>query len=199
MSLKGKRAYDLGRLVDEISSIKGVIAIILFGSHAKGDYDEYSDYDLLIIFKDRSSMWRKWEELFETIGRFRMLIHAIPKSLDEFWRGEPTFLKEVLTYGRLLYAKHPFEAYMPSHELRPMSIIIYHMNGLDQRDKMKALYLLYGRKASGIKGLVEKFGGMKLAEGCLMIPSEHARSLRDSIKKYGVKVKVIEVFLKSHY
>ncbi|MEM4523385.1 MAG: nucleotidyltransferase domain-containing protein, partial [Nitrososphaeria archaeon] len=55
MNLKEKLEYDLNNLVETISSIKEVLAIILFGSIARGDYDEYSDYDILVIFKDKES------------------------------------------------------------------------------------------------------------------------------------------------
>ncbi|MEM2940142.1 MAG: nucleotidyltransferase domain-containing protein [Thermoproteota archaeon] len=42
-----------------MSLIREVITIILFGSFARGDYDEYSDYDLLVVFRNKESMQRK--------------------------------------------------------------------------------------------------------------------------------------------
>jgi len=47
-------APDILELTGEISEIKGVSAIILFGSHSRGDFDEGSDIDLLIVFNDNS-------------------------------------------------------------------------------------------------------------------------------------------------
>lgn len=56
MSLKEKRILDLKKVVKIISKFESIIGILLFGSFARGDYDEYSDYDLLVIFEDKDSM-----------------------------------------------------------------------------------------------------------------------------------------------
>ncbi len=84
MKLGGKLESDLSRLVEIISSFKEVIGVILFGSIARGDFDEYSDYDILVIFKDKGSMWSRWDDLFKAVGKLKLLIHMIPKSFDEF-------------------------------------------------------------------------------------------------------------------
>lgn len=39
-----------------LSRFKSIIGIFLFGSFVRGDYDEYSDYDLLILFEDKCLM-----------------------------------------------------------------------------------------------------------------------------------------------
>ena len=41
---------------------------------------EYSDYDLLILFRDRRSMWRRWDSLFKIAGEMEMNLHLIPKA-----------------------------------------------------------------------------------------------------------------------
>jgi predicted nucleotidyltransferase len=93
--------------VDAISPIEGVLAIILFGSRAKGKADEYSDYDLMVIFRDKSSMWAAWKELFKRVGRLRILAHVIPKSLDEFFKMEPTLFEEIRSHGKVLFLRYP--------------------------------------------------------------------------------------------
>jgi predicted nucleotidyltransferase len=96
---------ELALLVDAISPLEGVLAIILFGSRARGTGDEYSDYDLLVIFRDKSSMWGAWKELFRRVGELRLHAHVIPKSLDEFLGTEPTLLSEIRSHGRVLFLK----------------------------------------------------------------------------------------------
>ena len=59
---------DLSKMVDVVSKVQGVIGVFLFGSLARGDYDEFSDYDLLVVFVDRAVMWRNWDALFEAVG-----------------------------------------------------------------------------------------------------------------------------------
>jgi len=91
MSLKERQEYDLSRLATLISSIDEVIANILFGSIARGDYNEYSNYDLLIIFKDKESMWSRWDELFRRVGSLNLLIHLIPLSHEELLKVKKHF------------------------------------------------------------------------------------------------------------
>lgn len=50
MQLRSEQKSDLSNLIKAITDVEGVIAVILFGSRAKGDPDEYSDYDLLVVF-----------------------------------------------------------------------------------------------------------------------------------------------------
>ncbi|HID90672.1 TPA: nucleotidyltransferase domain-containing protein, partial [Candidatus Bathyarchaeota archaeon] len=52
MRLRGEQESSLGRIVDAVSRVEGVIAVILFGSRARGDYNECSDYDILMVFRD---------------------------------------------------------------------------------------------------------------------------------------------------
>lgn len=193
--MKGRPESELGRLVDAISSVEGVVAVILFGSYAKGDFNRYSDYDLLVIFKNRGSMWEGWDELFGKVGAQRVLAHVIPKSLDEFWGGEPTFLAEVLSHGRLLYARHPFEAPAVHVGLKRAAIVSYDMRGLDQRAKARLVYRLYGRRSSGIRGLIDKLGGVKLSEGCVLVPEEGAQRVKEAIEGCGARVKVLRVYV----
>lgn len=193
--MKGRLESELGRLVDAISSIEGVVAVILFGSYAKGDFNRYSDYDLLVIFKDRDLMWRGWDGLFRKVGALRVLAHVVPKSLDEFWGGEPTFLAGVLSHGRLLYARHPFEVPAMNAKLKRAAVVSYDMRGLGQRAKARIVYRLYGRKSSSIKGLVDELGGVKLSEGCVLVPEEGVRRIREAIEDCGARVKVLKVYV----
>lgn len=193
MNLKEKVEHNLKGLVEAISSIKEVIAIILFGSIARGDYDEYSDYDLLVIFKDRESMWRNWDELFMKVGRLNLLVHCIPKSLEEFLKSEQTFLDEILKFGKLIYMKYPFQAYIKPLTFKNLKLISYDMSSLKQKDKMKVCYKLYGKKGSGKIGLVKKFNGIKLGEGCILLPAESSHHLIEILKKYNVKYNILDI------
>ena len=63
MKLESEMESKLDKLVQAISSVKGVVAIILFGSRARGDYDKYSDYDILVVFRDDEVMWKNRRRL----------------------------------------------------------------------------------------------------------------------------------------
>jgi len=193
MSLKEKQEYDLSKIAEVLSSINEVIAVILFGSVARGDYDEYSDYDILVIFKDKESMWKRWDDVFEKIGALKLLVHLIPKSLEEFLNSEPSFLEEIFKHGRLLYSKYPFQSYMKPLNLRCMYLLAYNMKSLKQRDKMKLFYKLYGKKKSN--GLIRKFGGLKISNGCIIVPEENFEDALKVLQRYGAEVKVLKIYL----
>lgn len=195
MVLKRGLEYDLSSLTEEVSSINEVIAIILFGSVARGDYDEYSDYDLLVVFKDRESMWRRWDELFQKVGRLNLLVHLIPKSLDEFIGGEPTFLGEVFKHGKLLYSKYPFQSFLVPFNLKRVMLLTYSMRRLRQEDKMRLLYKLYGKKGARNTGLVNRLGGLKIGEGCIIMLEENAETVLKVLREHGVEVKSFDAYV----
>lgn len=194
MSLKERQEYDLSRLVTLVSSIDEVIAIILFGSIARGDYNEYSDYDLLVIFKDKESMWSRWDELFRRVGRLNLLIHLIPLSHEELLKSEETFLEEVYKDGILLYAKYPFSVQLKPLHFRHKKLIIYSLGGLEQKEKVKLLYRLYGKRNLKKPGLLERLGGERLSEGCIIVPEENSRYILEILRKFRVKVRVLDVY-----
>jgi len=194
MSLKEDQALNLKRVVEALSKFDGIVAVLLFGSYARGDYDEYSDYDLLVIFEDKTSMWASWKELFRAVGNFRMNIHVIPETLEELKRANPSFQEELVKFGKVLYAKLPMEVYLKPVKLRPYTIIFYDMAGLNIKDKMRASYLLYKKRGGG---LLAETGGVKLNDGCILAPSNTAEKLLKALNNLGAKTRKIEVFLEA--
>lgn len=194
MRSQERLAFDLGRLVDSVKGTDGVLAIVLFGSEARGVSDEYSDYDLLVLFKDRQSMLGQWEKLFERVGKLRLLVHVIPKTLQEFEeKTEPTFLESLLRDGKILYLKYPLEAPAQLAGLKPVSLISFRLSKLRQNEKMMLIYRLYGKKG-GAEGMVAAANGVKLGAGCILVPSEHVGSILDAFREYGIEVKVMQLY-----
>jgi predicted nucleotidyltransferase len=179
--------------VETISSVKGVVGIILFGSAARGEMDEYSDYDLLVVFRSKEEMWGGWEELFQKVGGLRLPAHVIPKSLDEYmYDTEPTFRREITENGLILYLKYPLQA-SSTPALKPAIIFAYSLSGLRQREKMRFIYQLYGR--DGRQGVLEKAGGRRLAEGCVIVPRATAHLLRSLLVENRVAWQEMEVYI----
>jgi len=189
--LKERHTSDLSKIVNVVSKIQGVAGVFLFGSLARGDYDEYSDYDLLVLFEDKASMWQNWDELFQAVGNLRMNLHAIPQTLEELKAANPVFLDELFTHGKVLYAKLPLEVFPKPLKLEPYHLIFYDMSGLNCKDKMKVSYLLY-RKSGGT---VTKMGGIKLSESCILVPSSVGKEIIDMLGAFGVEVKKLEIYV----
>jgi len=184
---------DLSKIVDVVSKIQGVIGVFLFGSLARGDYDEFSDYDLLVVFEDKAVMWHNWDALFEAVGRLRMNLHVIPETVEELKSANPVFLDDLFRHGKVLFARSPMEVFPQPLRLEPYSLIVYEMGGLSYRDKMRVIYFLFRK---GGVGTVAKMGGIKLSEGCLLVPSSVGDDIVNKLKAFGVNAKQLEIHVK---
>ena len=86
-------------------------SVILYGSYARGDYNEHSDVDIMIIadidpkeqHKLRSELYSPIDDLdieYETITS----IHLQSKEIFDEWVGVLPFYQNVINEGRVLYA-----------------------------------------------------------------------------------------------
>jgi predicted nucleotidyltransferase len=192
MRLKEQQKLDLNKIVSSVSKIQSVVGIVLFGSQARGDYDEFSDYDLLILFENKTLMWETWDELFQVVGSLNMNLHAIPETLEELKNANPVFLDELFRYGKLLFAKMPLEVYLQPLNLKSFSLITYDMRNVNYADKMKASYFLYSK---GGAGAVAKTGGTKISDGCIIVPSDMADEIILDLTSLGIQTIKTEIFI----
>ena len=176
----------LGKIVDVVSKVEGVVGVFLFGSLARGDFDEFSDYDLLVVFEDKALMWRSWDELFQVVGGLKLNLHVIPETLEELKTANSVFLDELSKHGKVLYARLPLEVFLQPVKLEPFCLIVYDMGGLSYRDKMKVVYFLYRK---GGVGAVAKMGGIKLSEGCVLIPRNVGDEIIARLSSLGVEAR----------
>jgi len=195
--LRGGVESDLDRLVQSVASVEGVVAIILFGSRARGDYDQYSDYDLLVVFSDDEVMWKNRRRLYENVGRLGLFTQVLTRSVRELnEKTEPTFRQNVLDHGVLLYLRYPFRAPAFAQNLKPMAIVRYSLKGLSQNEKMRVVYRLFGREdwGKGLRGLVGEKGGLKLGDGCFLIPLESLDAIVNVLRWYNVRFDVLRAY-----
>jgi predicted nucleotidyltransferase len=194
MKSQAELAFDLSRLVDAITKVDGVLGIILFGSTARGDKDEYSDYDLLVLFRDENSLWSQWNTLYEQVGELKLLVHVIPKTIQEFREAtEPTFLESVLKDGKILYVKYPLEAPVHILGLKPVTLIAFSMKNLSQSEKMALTYRLYGKKGK-TSGMLSVYEGQKVGSGCILVPAEHAARILEVLREYKVHWETAQLY-----
>jgi len=193
LRLKERHVLDLSKIVDVVSKIQGVIGVFLFGSLARGDYDEYSDYDLLVVFADKAVMWRSWDELFEAVSSLRMNLHVIPETVEELKGANPVFLDDLFRHGKALFARLPMEVFPKPLRLEPFCMIVYDMSGLSYKDKMRVVYFLFRK---GGVGTVVRVGGIKLTEGCFLVPSNVTDEIVDRLKAFGVNAKKFEIYVR---
>jgi len=196
MKLKSEVNSELDRLVQAITRTEGIVAIILFGSRARGDYDKHSDYDLLVVFRDDEVMWQNRRELYRNIGKLGLFTQVLTRSVRELEeKTEPTFLQNILQQGTILYLHYPFKAPALAQNLMPMTAVNYSLAKLPQNEKMKVNYRLFGKQDR--EGLVEKSGGAKLGDGCFMIPTENLDKAIATLKQFGIQFDAKRVYASS--
>ena len=89
---------ELCRIVEPIAESYGMRQVYLFGSRARGDNTEDSDYDFCVVTSDDC-------DLFELGGFFADLRDALGVEIDLVCQGSlrDDFSKEILRDRRLLY------------------------------------------------------------------------------------------------
>jgi len=98
-------AERLREYVEEVVKVLNPRLIVLFGSFARGDVNEGSDIDLIVVadfqeeFLDRITLLMK-------MNRFRLPIEPIgytPVEFEDMRTRRNTFIEEALQTGRILY------------------------------------------------------------------------------------------------
>lgn len=92
--------YLKQRIIDALID-KHLQRVIVFGSYARGDYDQYSDLDIIIVcdtqlpFVER---FREFHQLFELPMAIELLVYT-PQEFEKMVKRENPFITPVLEYG----------------------------------------------------------------------------------------------------
>ena len=78
--------------------------IILFGSYAKGNYNEESDIDIAVVFKDYSNLLDIQLELMRLRRKIDSRIEPHPFRESEFKLSNP-IVSEIIKYGQEIKIK----------------------------------------------------------------------------------------------
>lgn len=202
--------YDyISLLFEDNEARKLVRKIILFGSVARGEFDEKSDIDIFIevspgMAERAGDLTRKAEKRFSVVSGKKWLpmgiknpIRAIAGSLeDPAWEE---LRSEMISSGITLYGK--FEAMPP--KMGHYSLFSYSLSGLQQKKKMKLLRGLFGysmkkkEKTYRQTGMLGEIGGRKLGLNSALVPLEKSRDVQKFFSSFGITPEIREVWIKS--
>lgn len=91
------------RYADAVKANYSYIRIILFGSYAKGNFNDDSDIDIAVVFKDYSNLIDMQLELMRIRRKIDNRIEPHPFRESEFELSNP-IVNEILKYGQEINA-----------------------------------------------------------------------------------------------
>ena len=95
---KSKAIKIAKKYIDTVTRTFPVESAILFGSYAKGTYNEDSDIDLAIIFKSVDDIIDRQIELMKMRTNDDLMIEPHPFLLSDFEATDPV-VYEIMKYG----------------------------------------------------------------------------------------------------
>ena len=174
--------------------------IILFGSVARGDFDEKSDIDIFIDTRknmendvekrlrsfEKSEIKRRWG-----LKGIKNDISVKTGELDKW-----SLRRDVISSGIMLYGKC---REMPEN-IKYYLLIKASFGGLERKDKISLWRKLYGYKQKvGAKkyvsrGLVYELGGKKFSSGMIAIPMERKNDMIKFLNKNKISYTLNEIW-----
>jgi len=99
----------LKEVVERLVSELRPIAVILFGSRARGDWKPWSDYDLLIVAEFKERYMDRFLKIYDIVGNRPIEPHpyTLEEALKMLERGNP-MLVDAMEEGIVLYEGEGF-------------------------------------------------------------------------------------------
>lgn len=187
---------EIGKFVSKIRSLPGLEHVIIYGSVARGEYDEDSDIDALVLFADEKSRKENEEKVREAAAQVRGKLPVLPSvyARDALKEGDPEFFRGVFKDGIIVFSEKIQE--IPVKEAlsaKPFVIFTYSVKHLDTAEKTKFSHALLGRstRAGGKEyeygGVLDKVKGKFLGKGVVIAKQAAAQELREFFKGHEVE------------
>jgi len=96
----------LNNFASDLKKIYGNVSVILVGSYARGDYNVWSDVDVLIVVKraDNNPL-KRYDKLIPVLLKYEIPIEPIIITEKEFFRGlskKNPLIVESIKYGKVI-------------------------------------------------------------------------------------------------
>lgn len=184
-------------------------SIVLFGSLASGKFNEESDIDICVLFKQNTpkimedTIFNYFLSLGKELNRPIQCVFFFPDDINNW---DTTFIENILAEGQLLYGNSNYnEIFIKTLELKPHQIITLNLRLLNNSDKMKLKRILYGYKSTKQysdkiyeykkKGLIKELQGMKLGRGSFIIPEKFLLFVETKLKEFDIKFSNFRVWM----
>lgn len=174
-------------------------AIILYGSVSRGEADKESDVDLFIETKDPkmedkvnriisdfydSAKFTSYWKLLGVQNEFKCVAGELKK-----WKS---LERGIISAGLTLYGKYKGEFKTGSYFLFKVAVKMKRSESVKLWRKLYGYQQKVGKKIYRSKGLIEEFGGRKIARGIFLIPLEHSQEMVSYLKEKRIGHEVME-------
>lgn len=173
---------EIERVVNKLKKIKGTIGVVLFGSFARGDYDEGSDVDLLVVFQNKKDIDKGLKEIYKTTANSDLLFQVIGLTLQELKKSP--LLETALREGKIHYIKQEAEKLLTPTR-KPYALVTYTTANLNAKERVIFTQELEGRRKGKYRydGLIDKTGGYKVGRGVVMVPLQSLKTLTEHLEE----------------
>ncbi|MEM3406755.1 MAG: nucleotidyltransferase domain-containing protein [Nitrososphaerota archaeon] len=184
---------EIQNITESIKNIDGVLAIVLFGSYSRGDFDEGSDIDLLVIFRSKEELKNGMKRIYSISARSDYFFQIICLTIDEI-KYSP-LLESILREGKIYYGENVLKALQNS--FKPYALITYSTVNLSLKERALIAQKLEGRVYRKYKydGLIQQLGGYKVGRGVAMIPLNNLRTLIEFLDKKNIQYTIRYVWI----
>ena len=96
--------------VELLAGVYNIYAVVLFGSHAEGSDNEFSDIDLAVFSEQfGKDLFQKMKTMFKIRRKIDTDIEPLPFKKDQYFEHGPSdFVSEILKKGKLLFREGKF-------------------------------------------------------------------------------------------
>lgn len=176
---------EIERVVNQMKKIQGVIGIVLFGSYPRGEYDEGSDIDLLVIFRNKKALNKSQKQIYKITAETNLFFQATGLTLNELKKS--TLLEPALREGKIYHPTQELKK-LSAPTRKPYALITYTTANLNAKERVIFTQKLEGRRRGKYtyNGLLQKIGGYKAGRGVLMVPLENIKKITEHLEERKV-------------
>jgi len=173
---------EIDRITKRMKEIEGVVGIVLFGSYSRGDYDEGSDIDLLVVFENKKNLDEGLKDVYQITANTDLFFQVIGLTTDEL-ESSP-ILDTALREGKVYFARQKARRLLTSTR-RPDALVTYSTANLKPKQRVLFSQKLEGRRQNKYRyeGLIHKIGGHKVGRGVLLVPTKNLKTLTEHLEK----------------